>query len=337
MKLNEHPLLMSEDPLCSSSGREKLASLVFEKCNIPSFFLSKQPVLSCFANGKYTALVVDSGHNATTVTSVHDGLALRQSTIKTTKVCGKVLDEDLRNLVKTKRGGKDILAPHQFTKQRSSQQPSSKSTKIVEHHIDGLTQSFNDYSINRIVGDMKINLLRASEDGAVQTGNTPLVSFELNDGNDIEIGLERFSICDRLFNHEYGLAKLTCDSINKCDVDLRKELYSNILLVGGNTLIPGVPTRYEHELIRMAPNNVKVKHPLNTKISANIHTLSTSMGNSSTQSTMQTAVAQLQERKYASFIGGSILASLGSFQSMWISKSEFDEMGAAQCLAKKCP
>jgi len=338
VKSNEHPLLMSEVPNCTPSNREKLTSLVFEKLNAPDFFLSKQPVLSCFANGKYTALVVDSGHNSTVVTAVHDGFALQKSVVRTNRVSGKVFDQELRQLLKQKRGGKDVLALHQFTKQRNSQHASSKSAKILETSIPGLTKSFNDYFIEKAVSDAKIHLLRVSEEKIVVSNSTPVVTYEMNDGTDVDVGSERFTICEHLFSDEYGLPKLSYESINKCDVDLRKELYQNILLTGGNTLFPNTPTRYETELSKLAPSNVKVKPCLNTKQSANIHSLISAGGSSqSTTNTLQTAVGQLQERKYASFMGGSILASLGGFQQMWISKSEYEEAGAAGILARKCP
>ncbi|KAF0976631.1 hypothetical protein FDP41_004530 [Naegleria fowleri] len=329
VRTNEHPLLMTEVPTSSSQNREKLTSLIFETFNAPNFFLSKQPVLSCFANGKYTALVVDSGHNFTTVTPVLDGYALQRSVIKTNKIGGKALDDELRKLIVSKRNGKDILALHQFTKQRNTPLPSSKSAKIIESEIPGLTMSFNEYFKNRIVSDIKISLLRVAERNTQNNTSIPIVSYEMNDGIEIEIGNERESICELLFNEEYGIHKLSYESINKCDVDLRKELYSNIILTGGTTLIPNLPSRYEIELSRIAPSNAKVKPPLNTKQ----HSTTTSNPSGSNQ----TALAHLQERKYTSFIGGSILASLGGFQQMWISKSEFDETGAAQCLLRKCP
>ena len=91
----------------------------------------------------------------------------------------------------------------------------------------------------------------------------------------------------------------------KCDVDIRKDLYGNIVLAGGVTLLPGIDTRLEKELSALAPASMKVK------------------------------VVAPPERKYSVWIGGSILSSLSTFQQMWISKQEYDESGPS-IVHRKC-
>ena len=94
-------------------------------------------------------------------------------------------------------------------------------------------------------------------------------------------------------------------SIRKCDVDFRKDLYANIVLSGGSTMLPGFADRKQKEMTSLAPDNIKI----------NINTPS--------------------ERKYSTWIGGSVLASLPTFQSLWISKEEYDESGAS-IVHRKC-
>jgi len=99
------------------------------------------------------------------------------------------------------------------------------------------------------------------------------------------------------------------ESISKCDIDLRKELLSKIIMTGGNSLIPRFVEMLQKKLHNIAPQNAKVKliaYPLSI------------------------------ERKFSTWIGGSILSSLGSFQSMWIAKQEYDEIGS-YLIEKKCP
>ena len=79
----------------------------------------------------------------------------------------------------------------------------------------------------------------------------------------------------------------------KCDVDIRKELYSNIVMSGGTTMFPGISERLTKELTAMAPTSMKIK------------------------------VVAPQERKFLVWIGGSILSSLSTFQTMWITKQEY--------------
>jgi len=91
----------------------------------------------------------------------------------------------------------------------------------------------------------------------------------------------------------------------KCDVDMRTDLYSNVVLSGGTTMFPGIADRMHKELLNLAPSNIKVK------------------------------IIAPPERKYSVWIGGSILASLPVFQQMWISKQEYDESGPA-IVHRKC-
>ncbi len=129
--------------------------------------------------------------------------------------------------------------------------------------------------------------------------------YELPDGEVIAIGTERFRCPEVLFNPELigleqeGIHKLTFQSIMKCGEDIRKDFYSNIVMSGGTFMFPGVAERMQKEVRALVPEKYVVKtiaHP---------------------------------ERKNSSWIGGSIVASLSTFQEMWITKAEYDEAGPA--------
>jgi len=102
-----------------------------------------------------------------------------------------------------------------------------------------------------------------------------------------------------------GIADSTFQTIMKCDVDIRKDLYANIVLSGGTTMFAGISERMSKEITALAPASIKVK------------------------------IVAPPERKYSVWIGGSILASLSTFQSMWISKEEYDESGPS-IVHRKC-
>ncbi|KAI5297398.1 Ubiquitin carboxyl-terminal hydrolase MINDY-1 [Ascosphaera pollenicola] len=91
----------------------------------------------------------------------------------------------------------------------------------------------------------------------------------------------------------------------KCDVDVRKDLYANIVMSGGTTMYPGISDRMKKEITALAPSSMRVK------------------------------IIAPPERKYSVWIGGSILASLSTFQQMWISKQEYDESGPS-IVHRKC-
>jgi len=134
-------------------------------------------------------------------------------------------------------------------------------------------------------------------------------SYELPDGNVIPVGIER--LCPEiLFNPKEigreadGIHKLIYNSIMACDNDLYRDLCANILLVGGTTMLEGLPERLEKEMKTLAPSTrIKIIVP--------------------------------PERKYSVWIGGSILASLSSFQSYWITGQDYDEFGP-EIVNRKC-
>lgn len=134
---------------------------------------------------------------------------------------------------------------------------------------------------------------------------------ELPDGQTITISNQRFRCPEALFKpHLYGkelpgFHELCYSSILKCDVDIRKDLYSNIVMSGGTTMFPGIAERLNKEMTAMAPSSMKIK------------------------------VVAPQERKYLVWIGGSILSSLSTFQTMWITKAEYQETGAP-VVHRKC-
>merc|ERR1739845_244808 len=128
-------------------------------------------------------------------------------------------------------------------------------------------------------------------------------TYELPDGNLITVGSERFRCPEVLFQPSLlgkeasGLHDTTFQSIMKADVDIRRDLYSNVVLSGGTTMFSGIGERMTKELTALAPSTMKIK------------------------------VVAPPERKYSVWIGGSILSSLSTFQQMWISKGEYDESG----------
>lgn len=108
-----------------------------------------------------------------------------------------------------------------------------------------------------------------------------------------------------------GMQHLVTESINQTDLDIRKDLYSNILVTGGNSMMEGFVNRLQKEIPDIAPQNLKVK-------------------------VTSSHSGALTEVCASSWVGGSILGSLGSFQQMWFSKQEYDENGAIM-VERKCP
>ncbi|XP_010260462.1 PREDICTED: actin-related protein 4 [Nelumbo nucifera] len=318
----EHPMLLAEPSSNSPQQRERTAELMFEKYKVPALFLAKNAVLTSFASGRATALVVDSGGGSTTVAPVHDGYVL-QKAVATSPIGGEFLTECMMKSLESK--GITIKPRFSFKRKEIRQ----GEFQIVDLDFPNTTESYKLYSQRVIVSDIKECVCRAPDALYDETAyaNVPMTSYELPDGQTLEIGADRFKIPDVLFNPSLiqiipgmesfsesnptirGLPQMVIESINKCDVDIRRELFSSILLAGGTASMQQLKERLEKDLLEESPQAARVK---------------------------VLASGNTTERRFSVWIGGSILASLGSFQQMWFSKAEYEEHGVSY-IQRKCP
>lgn len=269
---DDRNILLTEAPRNPKRNREKMAEIMFETFNAKGIYISIQGVLSLYASGRTTGTVLDIGDGVTHTIPIYEGYAI-ENAINRFDLAGRDVTEYMQRLLE----------------QQGHSMISSSEKEIVRKMKEKLCYCVKDLEQEAKLFATK-NMSR---------------KYSLPDGNTINVGDVMYLAPEVLFNPSLigkeilGVHEAVTDSIVKSDINIRKDLYSNIVLSGGTTMIRDFDKKLDYEIQNLTT------HKIDTKIIAP------------------------PERKHSVWIGGSILASLPTFETAWIYNSEYRECGVS--------
>ena len=334
---------------------ERHTEILMESLGAPACFVAPAPVLAAFACGRQTCTVIDVGSSGCRVTPIVDGLILQHSQRRNGRggdwlgnIAWKALPPSNQNKNDGRIRPRYQLRPdyhnnndddktatttalHRWAMQEMFYElRTTEQVRLELYRTQGYEVPFLQTSRNNPNGSNSNNDAGSSNNNAGtndEEDSSMTNSYKLPDGTvvdwDSPLGKDLSRIPELLFADQtpfvessssslllgehkslsnQPLHKLVHESLSAVgDADVRKDLCGNMVLVGASSLFPNTEQRLSHEISSVVTGNVKCR------VVASRHTV---------------------ERSCASWIGGSILTSLGSFQQLWLSKSEYEEYGA---------
>ncbi|ORY29990.1 53 kda brg1-associated factor b [Naematelia encephala] len=329
----EHPLMITEPAWNTQKAREALAQMAFEGEKVPAMYLGSAGVLSSFAAGKPTALVLDVGYANSSAVPVVDGYALRAGTMRQPLGSALLVNQLHHHFTNPtpSRAFPLSLTPRQLIAKRDPADSVQPKPLLREDRAPHTTASWRLWAEQfQVVDSWKEacgEIVNTRGFDFASAKELPQTLYEFPDGYHQYFGEERYRFTEMLFDpknyfnqtieppavlrtvvsgpHSHSLKdlvplhQLVHDSIMACDVDVRAALLQNIVVVGNTSLTRGLCERLDFELAGLLPGQ-KIK----------IHSPTIPF-----------------ERKYSSWLGGSVLASLGTFHQLWVTKDEYEEHG----------
>ncbi|XP_046396534.1 actin-like [Ischnura elegans] len=268
----EHRVLLTEAPLAGT--KEKMLEVMFEKFRVPAAYVTSDALLSLYAAGKLSGLVVECGHGVASATPVHNGTIIEEATVR------------------VEFAGVDL-------------------TEYLLGRLHDMSYVGVDAAMARRIKEKLCHVaLDFEKEMSLREFGPP---YELPDGKKLSIGEETIRCPEMLFRpfpdlgkSTPGIHEMAFRSLDKCDTKLRSLLLGNVVVCGGTTLMSGFAERMQKLMAEGAQ----------------------------TRGVGKAKVVSTQDKRYAAWAGGSMLAAMPSFQAQWISRREYEERGSSTSAQK---
>ncbi|CAG0921018.1 unnamed protein product [Notodromas monacha] len=286
-KMNIDPrgckIMLTEPPMNPMRNRERMIETMFEKYEFEGVYIAIQAVLTLYAQGLLTGVVIDSGDGVTHICPVYDGVAMPHCT-RRMDIAGRDITRYLIKLL--------LLRGYAF-----NHTADFETVRIMKEKLC--------YTAYNVEEEQKL---------ALET--TVLVKpYTLPDGRVIRVGAERFEAPEALFQPHLinvegqGIAEMVFGSIQAADIDVRSELFKHIVLSGGSTMYPGLPSRLERELKQLYVERV---------LKGDVEKLAK----------FKIRIEDPPHRKDMVFNGGAVLANvMKNRDDFWLSRKDYLEKG----------
>lgn len=313
----DHPVLLTEAPLNPVANRQRAGEVFFEAFNVPSLFVSPQAVLSLYASGRTTGVVLDVGDGVCHVVPVYESFTLPHA-ITRMDIAGRDVTNHLQLLLRRAGHHFQTSAEREIVREIKEKLCYVAFNPAKEEQLEAEKAALAAKDV--LAKDKAVGAAPADDssayylpDGTLLNVRLPSISAAMAFCSSLltvvcstqQIGPEKFRAPEILFRPELigseglGVHECLVQAIMKSDMDLRKTLFSQIILSGGSTMFPGFGDRLLAEVRKKAPKDIKIR------------------------------ISAPPTRLYSTWIGGSILASLATFKNMWITKAEYEEYGPA--------
>ena len=292
MDPEESLVLLTEAPLNPKNNREHTTSTMFEKFSVPGMYLSMQAALALYARGPTTGLVLDSGDGVTHTVPIHEGYPVANCIVRS-NVAGRDVTDYLMKMLR-ERGYPFEARGDDETVRDIKEKLCCCYTKPPSDQVDTQNRQVSTWSHHKSL----------YPDLGEKT-------YDLADGQRLVVRTEQFRCPEILFkpnligSESSGIGDMIFQSIDKCDAEIQNEMYSNIVLSGGTTMIDGFEVRLRRVLKALAPSVEKIE------------------------------VVCPDDRGFSTWIGGSVVSAMSGFQEMCISLEEYDESGPS-IIHRKC-
>jgi len=287
---SECKIMLTEPPMNPKQNREKMVEVMFENYGFDGCYCAIQAVLVLYAQGLQTGVVVDSGDGVTHIVPVYEGFSLPHLT-RRLDIAGRDITRYLIKLL--------LLRGYAFNRTADFETVRQIKEKLC----------YVGYDL-------------ALEKRLAQETTVLVEPYTLPDGRVIKLGAERFEAPEALFQPHLldvdtpGLAEMLFNCIQAADIDTRSEFYNHIVLSGGSSMYPGLPSRLEKEIRQLY---------LDKCLKGNVANLAK----------FRCRIEDPPRRKHMVFLGGAVLAEImKDKQQFWMNKSEWHEMG--KNVLRKC-